>query len=68
MYRSSISIIFVLILAACSNKQLYQVGQDYKKSECNKKATTQEQHIACSQAEKKLFKEYKKERQEILKR
>ena len=60
--------LFTLLLLGCSSKQLYQVGQDYQKSECIKKAITEAQHLSCLQTEKKPFKEYKKEREDVLKK
>ena len=57
-----------LTLAACSNKQLYQAGQDYQKSECIKESGTAPQYNDCVNAEKKSFEEYEKERKELAKK
>lgn len=60
---------FVLLaLTACSNKQLYQVGQDYQKSECIKESGTAPQYNDCLNSDKKSFEEYEKERKEIAKK
>jgi hypothetical protein len=58
----------VLALTACSNKQLYQVGQDYQKSECIKGAGTAAQYNDCVNADKKSFEEYEKERKVLAKK
>ncbi len=58
----------VFYLVGCSNKQLYQGGQDYQKSECVRKAESEPQHIGCFNAEKKPYEEYEKEREDILKK
>lgn len=55
-------------LTACSNKQLYQVGQDYQKSECIKESRTAPQYNDCVSSDKKSFEEYEKERKEIAKK
>lgn len=58
--------VFFLILTGCSNKQLYQVGQDYQKSECLQKAASGEEHNECLNTDKKSYEEYEKERQDIV--
>lgn len=59
---------FVLImLAACSNKQLYQVGQDYQKSECIRNAVTESQHNDCLNLDKNPTKNMKKSVKKLLK-
>jgi len=64
------NILFILlvstILIGCSNQSLYQSGQNYKKNECMKDAQTAEQHNECINAERKTFKEYKKERESVV--
>lgn len=54
------------ILAGCTNKQLYHVGQDYQKSKCIEDAGTEQQHKDCSNLDKKPFEEYDKERKDII--
>ena len=55
-------------LTACSNEVLYQVGQDYQKSECIKNAASESQHRECLEKEQKPFEEYEKERKVIIKK
>lgn len=57
--------IFLFILAGCTNKQLYQVGQDYQKSDCIEKAVSESQHADCLKTDKKTYEEYEKERKSI---
>lgn len=59
-------LLFVLsMLAGCSNKQLYGMGQDYQKSKCLKEATTAEQHEKCFNAKRVSFEEYEEQRKKI---
>jgi len=62
MNKVIVSSMFLIILTACSSKELYQVGQDYQKSECINKAQTAEQHAECSKVKNKTYEEYEKER------
>ena len=66
MNKNIICFAFAIILTACSSKDLYQVGQDYQKSECMKNAQTAQQHTACIQAKRKTYSEYEKERKAII--
>jgi len=59
------SLLLPIILTACSNKELYQVGQDYQKSECINNAQTAEQHAECTKVKGKPYEEYEKERKAI---
>ena len=59
---------FSFILSSCSNKQLYQAGQDYQKSECIRKVESEQQHIDCLNTEKKPFEDYQKERKDTIKK
>lgn len=56
---------FSIVLVACSNKQLYQVGQDYQKSECIRNAVSESQHYDCLNRDKKSYEEYEEERKQI---
>ncbi|MGB1261425.1 MAG: hypothetical protein ACPG52_00830 [Cognaticolwellia sp.] len=60
--------VLALALSACSQKALYQVGQDYKKSDCIQKAASPQQHNDCLNAEHKSFEEYEKERKALTKK
>lgn len=59
-------ILTVLVLASCSNELLYEVGQDYQKSECMKEAVSDSQYNYCVNTEKKSFEKYKKDRKEVI--
>lgn len=54
--------LFSFILAGCSNKELYQVGQDYQKSKCVEEAVSAQQHNDCLKTDKKTYEEYDKDR------
>ncbi|WP_159817912.1 hypothetical protein [Colwellia sp. 20A7] len=60
--------IFILLccLNACSNKELYQAGQDYQKSECVKNASSEEQLNDCLTRNKKTYEVYKREHDEVI--
>lgn len=59
--------IALIVLSACSNKSLYEVGQDYRKSECINNAETAEQHQACLDEKSQTYEEYEKTRQTLIK-
>ncbi|XQW85759.1 hypothetical protein ACOYR1_03205 [Thalassotalea piscium] len=59
-------ILFSCLLTACSNKDLYQAGQDYQKSECINNAQNESQQSDCLKADTKPYQEYKKERKAIV--
>jgi hypothetical protein len=57
---------FSFILAGCSNKQLYQAGQDFQKGKCVEEAASEQQHNDCLATDKKKYEEYEKERKDII--
>ncbi|KGJ95182.1 hypothetical protein [Colwellia psychrerythraea] len=66
MNKCIFSLFLVVILTACTSKDLYQIGQDYQKSECVNQAQTGEQHVECNKVISKSYEEYEKERKEIV--
>ena len=66
MNKRIFSLFLVVILTACTSKELYQTGQDYQKSECRNQAQTAEQHAECNRVQSKSYEEYEKERKEIV--
>lgn len=56
----------LLTLVGCTNKQLYQVGQSYQKSECEHDALTDVQFKACQGIEAKRYEDYDQEREDVL--
>lgn len=68
MNKFIVSLLFAILLTACSNKELYQVGQDYQKSDCVNKAQTEEQHAECTKTKSKSYEEYEKERKTVIKK
>ncbi|GGZ46657.1 hypothetical protein KO519_13225 [Paraglaciecola agarilytica] len=64
--RSATLVLLLLALSACTNKQLYKVGQSYQKSECERAALSDVQFKDCKNIEAKRFEEYERERQEAL--
>ena len=67
MNKFIVSLLFAIILTACSSKDLYQLGQDYQKSECINNAQTAEQHTECTKVNGKTYEEYEKERKAVVK-
>lgn len=67
LYITLSSFALVFTLTGCSNGLLYQVGQDYQKSECINNAKSGTEHQACMEKQHKPFEEYEKERELILK-
>lgn len=66
MNKCIFSLLLLAILTACSNKDLYQVGQDYQRSECINQAQSAEQHAECNGVKSKSYEEYEKERKDII--
>lgn len=64
MKKILLIIFFSFFLASCSNKQLYQAGQDYQKSKCIEEAASEQQHKNCLNTDKKTYEEYEKERKD----
>jgi hypothetical protein len=58
--------LFSFILAGCSNKELYQAGQDFQKSKCTEEAASEQQHNDCLHMDKKSYEEYEKERKDTI--
>ena len=60
--------LFVLLLAivGCSNKELYQFGKQQQESECIEEAISESQINDCKSENRPTYKEYKKEREEII--
>ncbi|WP_448547125.1 hypothetical protein [Thalassotalea fusca] len=55
----------VILLSACSSKEVYQFGRNVQKSDCIKHAATEEDHRACEAMETMSYEEYEKERQKL---
>ena len=62
MSKLLLIVLFSFILAGCSNKQLYQAGQDYQKSKCVEDAASEQQHNDCLNTDTKTYEDYDKER------
>lgn len=60
------TLLLAVLLTSCSSKDLYEVGQDYSKNECIGNARTSEEHLACTNATPKPYKDYEKERQAVI--
>ncbi|REL28908.1 hypothetical protein DXX93_11435 [Thalassotalea euphylliae] len=61
-----VTVVFVLAVAiGCSNRELYQLGQGYQKSDCIQNAQSGEEFQNCHQAGKP-YQEYKKEREAVV--
>jgi len=60
----SLTIVTVVMISACSNKQIYEATQPkYNEAECMK--LPKSQYDECIQREALSFEEYEKERREI---
>jgi len=66
--RSCYVVTLLLLLSACSSKEVYQFGRNYQKSDCIKQAATEEDHRACEAMETMSYEEYEKERQKLKKK
>lgn len=61
------NLIFMLIFCVgCSQKQLYQVGQNYQKNECIQHAMTETEYRACLRAEELSHQEYQQIRKQVI--
>ena len=61
-----ITVVFVLVVAiGCSNRELYELGQGYQRSECINNAQSGDEYQACQQAGKP-YKDYKNEREAVI--
>ncbi|WP_286268638.1 hypothetical protein [Thalassotalea hakodatensis] len=60
--------VFLIAIAcmSCSQKQLYQIGQEQQKNACIKHAMTESEYRECLRAEQVSHKEYKKIRQQVI--
>ena len=60
--------LFALLLAitGCSNKELYQFGQQQQESECIEEAVSESQINDCKLENRPSYEEYKKQREEIV--
>jgi len=63
-------LLVVTLVAACTNKQMYQSGIQNQKSRCIKQAKSESQLIQCEQEAKAQpsYEEYNKQRDEVIKR
>ena len=66
IYRLA-SVLMVILLAACSSKEVYQFGQNYQKNDCINKAATEADHRACEALDPQSYEEYEKERKKLKK-
>ncbi|WP_286235835.1 hypothetical protein [Thalassotalea sediminis] len=55
-----------VFLMGCSNKQLYQMGTEIKKSECINHAENETEYAACIQDKPMTYKEYKQLRKKVI--
>ena len=62
----TVSVAILMMISACTNKQLYKAGQSYQKSECERTALSDVQFRECKDVEAKRFEDYERERQETL--
>lgn len=67
MIKMTLLVLLSITFTGCTSKDLYQVGQDYKKSECIKNAGSGSQHNDCLSSEKKSYEQYEKEREQVMK-
>ncbi|GAA5131815.1 hypothetical protein [Thalassotalea piscium] len=56
----------LILLAACTNKDLYNLGKDYQKSDCIDKAQNEAQYNECLLKEHKTYQEYKDARKKVI--
>ena len=52
----------ISVLAGCSTKQIYELGQSYQQEQCIKYATNEMQYNDCVNMDRKSFEEYEEER------
>lgn len=60
------ALLFALALTGCSNKALYNTGQNHQRTECLKNATTANERDACYNQQNPSFEEYEKQRKEVI--
>ncbi|WP_065204373.1 hypothetical protein [Shewanella woodyi] len=53
-------------ITGCTNKELYQFGQDQQESQCISEAVSESQINDCKSANKPSYEEYKKEREAVV--
>lgn len=68
MYKILFTLLLLAIVAGCSNKQWYETGQNYQRNECIKHANNEAEYSQCLAAKQKSYKEYKKERDALVKK
>lgn len=63
--KNTLIIIMALLAAACSNKSMYQFGENYQKNECIKNAKTAWQLEECDKLESMPYDEYQKQKKSV---
>ena len=58
----------IIFLSACSNKDLYNYGQNHQKHDCINNAQSEKQLAECHANKGKSFKDYDKDRKELTKK
>jgi hypothetical protein len=58
--------LFLILSVACSNQDLYQLGQDYQESECINAAYTATLYFECVKVDRKSYEEYENERKTLI--
>ncbi|MHA2938180.1 hypothetical protein ACXJY6_07760 [Vibrio sp. RC27] len=66
MSKYLLSVFTVLVVAGCSNEQLYKAGQDYQRSQCLADASSGQHRSDCVNSEDISFKEYSRERSDSI--
>jgi outer membrane lipoprotein SlyB len=55
--------LFAILLAGCSNQELYFSGQEWGKSQCIENSVSKSQYDECVNSKELSFEEYDRERQ-----
>lgn len=61
LYQTTISVLVVVLVSACSNKSLYQYGQNSHKNHCLQQAKTAWQLEECEKTDYQSFEEYQQQ-------
>lgn len=59
--------VILLLVSACSSKEMYRFGQDYQKSDCAQNVISLEQYDNCMKSNQLRYEDYEQEREAVIK-
>ena len=66
MFKMFASASILLLVSACSSKEMYRFGQDYQKSDCAQNVISLEQYDNCMKSNQLRYEDYQQEREAVI--